>query len=721
MRTDRERLDEIVLREGRVKHALKTALACCLAATLTYYFHLANGQMSAVFAFMLLTLGMPTPRLNWLMSHVTTTFSSLVSGLILIAFHDAPVLYVSLTLLWIFICVLFANWFPLPASLAAMSSAIGLFMGLETTIGATLDFFVDYQATFFMGGFSTALFYTLLWPASLQKTFMKQLVQVYARLEDDCRMAADRIRSGAPFPEAEALEDWAPFRPLRKLLAPRPHRSGDSVDPFVQMIVGCRNLNLRLWFFKQAIAPALLQEGSPEGRRRLAGILEQCADHLHGLAVSVRLRQAAAMVPDDLIQQANFANFPKLRAGIHDPLLEHGIQRVLLHRLVDGLQSVTHAQNAVLMALKNELPGELLAIKAFAVGKPLLDDASIRAATKLLVILVLLLVEELFFGFPGGTQVAFFAVFFASTANLGRQNRTDILGVTGLFTGFMYGVLAAILTTRLPYFPLLLLLVFLGEFVANMMFQALPKYGVAGLQGGLAIPFALLAATGPAWGSFVEVRTRFAGLVVAGCTAIVVHAYLWPVLPMRQLRTALAGALRESAESLRLLFANHAAWDGPPASLGETFHQAHDLLEDARFLPGIDHADPNYNKIVSVIQQIDAYLSYIQMLLSLEGDADARGRLFQTASEEFDQMAAKLEQVAKQFALVHVRAAQIAPLEWKTNVSSRWQQAGSANDPEENQRLLVIASCLDQIAQAVTTISRDAAAINRDAAAHHGA
>ncbi len=64
------------------------------------------------------------------------------------------------------------------------------------------------------------------------------------------------------------------------------------------------------------------------------------------------------------------------------------------------------------------------------------------------------------------------------------------------------------------------------------------------------MPFAYLATTGPEWGSFGTVRTRFAGLVVAGFTAVVVHAYLWPVLPMRRLprvdRRRPAGHGRES-------------------------------------------------------------------------------------------------------------------------------------------------------------------------------
>jgi hypothetical protein len=65
----------------------------------------------------------------------------------------------------------------------------------------------------------------------------------------------------------------------------------------------------------------------------------------------------------------------------------------------------------------------------------------------------------------GGSQVAFYATFFASTGNLGRQNKTDPVGLAGLLGGFAYGVVAAFLTSRVPQFPLLLALVFLGEFL----------------------------------------------------------------------------------------------------------------------------------------------------------------------------------------------------------------------------------------------------------------
>src|SRR6185295_14714820 len=160
---------------------------------------------------------------------------------------------------------------------------------------------------------------------------------------------------------------------------------------------------------------------------------------------------------------------------------------------------------------------------------------------------------------------------------------------------------------------------FLGEFLANLVFQRLPRYGAAGLQAGLALPFTYLATTGPEWGSFATATTRFWGLVVAGFSAVVVHAYLWPVLPMRQLRAAIAAALRDTAASLSRLFAGpRSSWEGSPASLGDVVTRAHDLLDDARYLPGPDHADPAYSGILACLQEIDANLEYMHFLVGLE-------------------------------------------------------------------------------------------------------
>ncbi len=535
--TPNEQFYEAFLHQGQIKHALKTALACCLATVATHFFHVQSGQLAVVFVYLLMTMGMPRPRLNWLLTQLAIAISAIVSALLLVWFGAAPFFYLTVTLLWIAICLLFTNWFPLPATMGAMVSAIGIFVIFKGTVGATLTFYANYGLNFLIAGFSVLVVYTLVWPLNAPWLFLQRLADVYAHLEARCRRAAGEIRSGeAPATDAS--------RPLRQLVAPGLQHAWHTSNPFNRLILACRSLNLRLWFFNQAIAPVIPATLPAEARRLLASLLDQCGGQLHALLEAALHRRQVPPVDTDLLRDVRSARWSADQtppAG-RDVLLAHGIHQSVLQGVAQDLHTLTTAHNALLTSLRRGLAGELASFRPVATGTRLIDPNFLRSGIKLVLILLLLLVEEGVLGFGGGSQVAFFATFFATTGNLGRQNKTDLIGLAGLLGGFGYGGVAAFFTSRLPQFPLLLALVFLGEFLANLAFQTLPRYGVAGMQAGLALPFAYLAKSGPEWGSLADVRTRFWGLVVAGFTAVVVHAYVWPVLPMRRLSRIATGS-----------------------------------------------------------------------------------------------------------------------------------------------------------------------------------
>src|SRR5215475_10948614 len=180
---ENESLYEAALRQAQVKHAVKTALGCCVATFLSFYFHVPTGQLSPVFAFLLMTLGMPSPRLNWLLSQLAIVGSAIVSALVLVTLWSALPLYLAMTLAWVFTCALFQNWFPLPATLGAMVSALGLFVFYQGGVGAALSFYVDYAENFFIAGLSVVVVHTLLWQLNTRRVFLERLAAVYAMLE----------------------------------------------------------------------------------------------------------------------------------------------------------------------------------------------------------------------------------------------------------------------------------------------------------------------------------------------------------------------------------------------------------------------------------------------------------------------------------------------------------------------------------------------------------
>jgi hypothetical protein len=712
-----ESLYDVLLAQSQLKHAVKTGLACCLAAALSYFFRTPSEQLAPVFAFLLMTAGMPSPGFNWLFSQLTIAVSAAVSALLLLACRDAPLLFLAVTLLWIFTCLLFSNWRQLPATLGAMVSALGIFTFFHGTVGGTLQFYVDYQANFLIAGFSVATIHTLLWHWNIRKLFLQRLAAVYAHLERHCRQAAQRIRAGDPADaDPSADDDWAPFRAMRQLLAPELRHGRGTSNPFGRMILACRSLNLRLWFFNRAIAPHAPAALGADVRMRLADLFDRCANHLYGLLEALVHDKQAPPLNAELLTEAGAVPWDiDRRSGEADGLLAHGVHTSLLRHVVQALPAMTVSQNELLKSLRDGLAGELKSLGSATAGRRLLDVQSLRSSTKLVVILVLLLLGETWLRFPGGSQVAFFATFFASTGNLGRQNKTDVVGLLGLLGGFTYGLIAAFLTSRMPHFPLLLALVFLGEMVACLIFQKLPRYGAAGLQAGLAIPFAFLASPGPEWGSFTTVRTRFWGLVVAGCTAVLVHAYLWPTLPMRQLRASIAAALRDTSANLMRLFSPaRASWEGVPPSLAETVTRARDLLDDARYLPGPDHADPAYENILHGLEEIDASLEFVHFLVQRESqEHPLRQRFFRMFADYAEQAGDRLGQLAPRFDRPPKpldRTASLEPIRWEPNVSARWEQMVFSSDAVleneiELRHLAVIAYCLDRIANAVVTIA----------------
>ena len=159
------------------------------------------------------------------------------------------------------------------------------------------------------------------------------------------------------------------------------------------------------------------------------------------------------------------------------------------------------------------------------------------------------------------------------------------------------------------------------------------------------------------------------------------------------------------------------SWEGSPPSLDDTVTRARDLLDDARYLPGPDHADSAYEGILGCLQEIDANLEYMHFLVGLEQEHSLRQRFFNLIGDYPEQAGCNLQRVARQFQEPPGIAARVQPLRWEPDASGRWEQASHdfppVPDPQVDPwRPAVIARCLDHIARAVGRASAIAGEIN---------
>ena len=612
------------LRQGQVRHALKVALACCLATAITYFFHLRSEQLAPVFAFLLFTLGMPSPRMNWLLTQIAVTIGAIGSAIILVYFHKALLLYLALTLLWIFTCLLFSGWLPLPPPWPRMISAIGVFTFLEGNVGAALDFFVDYKAQFPRRRHVrrrgphvhlAAQHAKSLRPASgpsvrPSRTGMPRGQRLAPHGPDAA--AARAVRRMGPVPSV------APIAGPRAVPRPRHHeplRRPDHRLPSAESAP----LVLQPRFRPRARPMPLTSETrTPTGRppRRLRRPTRSTRHAAHSI-----INKSPPVDRELARSDCDRSPTPPTRGA--DPLVAHNVHASILRLLGEDLQTATKFHNTLFANFGRGFNNELVNLWPGPNPAGLFDGQSVRTGVKLVLILALLMLEEGWLGLPGGTQVAFFATFFASTANLGRQNKTDVVDVVGLLSRFHLRRHRRVHHQPPAAFPAAL-----GARVPRPVPRRPRVSALADVQrrrfaGGPGDSVHVPGHDRPRMG-FVHhgahpprrpvgrrlhgrgrARLRLAGVADAPAP-----------------RTSIAAALRATAESLAELFdASRTTGSAPRRPCAKPSCAPATCLDDARYLPGPEHADLTYHGVLAALQEIDASLEYIQLLISLEADS----------------------------------------------------------------------------------------------------
>ena len=149
------------------------------------------------------------------------------------------------------------------------------------------------------------------------------------------------------------------------------------------------------------------------------------------------------------------------------------------------------------------------------------------------------------------------------------------------------------------------------------------------------------------------------------------------------------------------------------STLRDTILRARDLLDDARYLPGPEHTDLTYSEILASLQVIDASLEYIHLLVSLDDDNPYRKQFFSLLADYPETARGKFDAVAQQFDDPPRRdGPDRMGVELPRAVGCLTRRRHTAQRGYDPRRPVVIASCLDQIAAAITRISAVACEIN---------
>jgi uncharacterized membrane protein YccC len=605
------------LREFRVKQALKAALVCCLCILVPSALHIQSIYFGPVFAFMVLTtfyndtLG---AALEALLGVLTGASGALV---ITALFGSVAPIYLVFMLAWLFTSTLFLNRFPLGAMLGSIIPAILLFTSIFVSRATVFDLSVHLFGVLALALAITVAVDHLLWPPQRRTVFLDVLATIYESL-------------GAGFAglHQSRADDPSELRALLRLhelgrVVQTYQGSGSNKDnPLVRLLMNSSALLLHLEFQRrewQRMAPDAPDDTLALADRLLAGIGAQC----RRIGQAALARAPAQPVDPGLVESAGTlievapeprpapdAESPgQVRSWANSPALP------MLARTIVRLGEATDAYN-LSVALVSK-PG--FAVKA--ARAPLrIDPAALKRGTRTILILVLLILGQYWLDLPGQTMVAFYAITFGAAANLGQAYTRTAGGLAGILVGLLYGIVCIAVAVTLPNFAIFLGLIFLGTFCAGYLALCPGPIGVGALQAGLVVPFATLVYDGPEW-TLASAETRALALLVAGLIAILVHRLVWPALPLRALRSAIAASLSQAGGMLSALFDQGGSTDRSESArrllpLSEVVPRALSLSNDAKYLfSGMGGDSLRYHSVIRGLMSLDVHLSLLDGII----------------------------------------------------------------------------------------------------------
>jgi hypothetical protein len=151
------------------------------------------------------------------------------------------------------------------------------------------------------------------------------------------------------------------------------------------------------------------------------------------------------------------------------------------------------------------------------------------------------------------------------------------------------------------------------------------------MHAGLVIPYATLVYDGPDW-TLVEAETRAFGLLTAGCVALLVHRFVWPALPLRDLRRSIGASLTDIGSKLGNLLQHAGPADPTEAPrhllpLSAVVPKVLSLSNDARYLFSvIDEDSRHFHNVIQGLMSLDVHLSLVSGVI---------GRLEPAVLEQF--------------------------------------------------------------------------------------
>ncbi len=691
-----------------VRLALKTAIATVIGSILAIALHLETVMLLPVFIFLVMGLfysDIPRTALHAVAGAVVCgAVTAVISGLLI---HQ-PLTYLAVMLIWIGAVTLLLDAAPMFAIIGAILSGVMMFDCIFVDIAAAQEIYREFIVLMTLSMAVLIVVDRLLWPNTAKRAFFDRFASFCASMAGRSSGVIEALRTGQEFPKQHDSIVVSNLAELSRLIESDGARLQVRDNPRSTLAEQCRRLILRRSLLLRCVGIGRFDQLNPQTRELMADLFSQILILTGRLSDAVAERKPAPRVS------------PQIRSRCE--VLQHALQSEtrgsaqlmalvvvrVLERLFDEFNHIADTYGRALAEHRRDV-GRPRKTKLFLVPVHVGRQEVLRGL-KIMLILFLLFVGEMFFDLPGSSQVAFFGTLFGVTANIGQQNERDLLAIAGILTIMAYSAIAITVSIMAPHLGVVMAFLFLGAFMFMYVVHASKRYSYFALQAGLALGFSYMSHNGPSW-SLSTVSTRFSALLATAAVAMLVHGLLWPSHPRRQLRSAIARVLHSAVERLqairRAVSRNESIAQAPSEELSEVAPRLSELLHESRFtsIRRTEDRDMLYRKVLE-LQGVMGSMAILQYELSHIEDPSVVPRLFEALDDSFEAVTDGLRRSAEG---MNCRSADASSPYPETDPADRINAEsinsviGAANELDRGRAMLV-AACLDEMKVAAQSL-----------------
>ena len=564
------------IKSYRVRHSLKVALAGSLCVILSAFLHIPAPYFAVMTVHIMMTVHRDNTFEQGIERWLGRSLGAVIGLISVYIFHNMLPLYLFTIFFWLCLSTYLyvEQKFSYASLMVSVATAGVMYTGL-VSIGAAEALTVDWIIQIALGVLVVWLIDYLLWPPKTLTSIKESMSRVAGGFRDTVHALISKAKEGeSPVPVRTRLT-LDTINSISSLVTRAEKEEREGLFPgdlYIKLIAHSKSL-----FVKLESIDVMLHKDAPflsEGELSsgIYGVLEAAESTFSDLEDSI-LRKSSYEYGGGEIHERLHALEEKYIAmrkeaafsdWEYEEVLELGSFISLLKNAAEDLDEISAAWGAIQSHIASSESSRPLSappkVGSYIAQRELkLNIESLKKGIKTGLAVMVIVFGYLYLSLPSGVGLSAIITILVISyqANLGMSHLKARLRFIGCLIGGLYGLTGLYILSQSPHMPILVMVLFLGLFLATYVALGSERVSYAGVQAGLVLPLSLLITNGPPV-SLNLALDRFLGIILGCLVVLFILHFVWPQDPIKLLKQKLSAAISDSGLILNLILGRRA-------------------------------------------------------------------------------------------------------------------------------------------------------------------